>query len=269
MIKTVAPDLQDGFMVLNYDKNNRWQTGIECVLERRKNDEELERTYLSHECRAEAVNDDPFSHPGNHEFVCISTWTGNYILRSGSSLYGFNPIKNLRKKYYKKTYQRVNNKFFVSCNDRNVQYLTFDEVITFLQQNFDSGYKTLYMELTFRQFGCKYVLYAPCRYINFPNPNYKTRKYLQPISGYVVYEKHDKFFISYVVSHVADGFTKAIQFRIRDQVDFIETKNHSSRMFRFFHVLNKVFFSAFFVTDDFCRIAKINDKEIQCKFFCY
>ena len=267
-MNTIAPDLQDGFMVLNEDKNNCWQTGIECVLVRLKNDEEEERAYLSHECRAEQVSDDPFGHCGNYEFVGISTWTGNYTFRSGSSLFSFNPIKNFRKKIPEGCYQRTDNKYFISCNDRNIQYLDFDEVITFLQQKFQSGYKKLYMELKFCQFGYKYVLYAPCRYINFPNPNDKIRKYLQPISGYVLYEKHDKFFISYVVSHVANGLTKAIQFKIRDRVDFIETKSNF-KMFKLFKVLNKVLFSAFFVTHDFCRTDKINDEEMQCNFFCY
>jgi len=268
IMNTIAPDLQDGFMVLSDDTDTPWQTGIECVLVRRRNEEEEERAYLSHECRAEAVGDDPFSHPGNYEFVGISTWIGNYILRSGPSLFSFNPIKNFRKKIPEGCYQRTDNKYFISCNDRNIQYLDFDEVITFLQQKSQSGYKKLYMELKFRKFGYNYVLYAPCRYINFPNQNYKIRKYLQPISGYVLYEKHDKFFISYVVSHVANGLTKAIQFKIRDRVDFIETKSNF-KMFKLFKVLNKVLFSAFFVTHDFCRTDKINDEEMQCNFFCY
>ena len=168
MSKTVVPDLEDGFMVLHYDARNRYQTGIECVLVRQKDDGEEERAYLSHECRAEAVSEDPFSHPGNYEFVAISTWTGNYNLRSGSSLFGFNPLRNLGGNLPDAAYEKTDRKNFVSCNDRTVNYLRFGEVIALLQQDFNSGYKKLYMEMSFRRSDCKYHLYAPCRYINFP-----------------------------------------------------------------------------------------------------
>ena len=84
-----VPDLEHGFMIMGVDNSNRWWTGIECVLARQaQGAAEPERAYLSHECRAEAVNEDPYSHPGIYEYVAISTWDGNFALRSGPKLVG-------------------------------------------------------------------------------------------------------------------------------------------------------------------------------------
>ena len=269
MKMATVPDLQNGFMILNYNRPNRWQTEIECVLDRQKDDMEVKRAYLSHECRAEVVHEDPFSHPGNHEGVGISTWTGNYTLRSGPSVFGLNPFKNIKKEGPVAAYTKKDSEPLISCVDRKVQYLRFEETIELLQSDFDGIYKKLYMELSYCQSGYDYKLYAPCRYLNFPNPESEGRKYLQPISGYVLYEKNNQFYISYVVSHVTDGITKSIQFKVRDKISFIEAKFHNHKYFKLFRMLDKYVFSAFFLTHDFYRTEKVNEGPIRCRFFCY
>ena len=89
MQSMTVPDLQDGFMVMGYDDPNRWQTGVECVLARRvPGQTEVQYAYLSHECRAEQVCEDPFGHRGEYEYVGVSTWADNYAIRSGPSVIG-------------------------------------------------------------------------------------------------------------------------------------------------------------------------------------
>lgn len=263
MDKVRLPDIQDGFMVLNHDRKNRWTTPIECLLVRKKDGENESRSYLGHECRAELVGEDPFSHPGgNYEHVSLCTWAGNYYIRSGFYSLGFKLSRKHSRKYSKETYQKIDFDFRVSCTDREVHYLPFEDLISLLQKDFIGGYRKIYMEITFQQSGFIYKVYTLCRYINFPNPEkekvrnqkrhkYENENYLQPISGYVLYEDNDHFYVAYVVAFVLDGVAKSVQFKIRDTI----------RMKRkgFFHI----------ITEDFHRNVKFNDNEIDVKFFYY
>jgi len=266
---SVAPDLRDGFMILNYNGNNRWQTGIECVLVRSKEGGEEERAYLSHECRAENVSADPFSHPGDYEFVGISTWNGNYLIRSGSCFYGFNPFSSSRRNTFGPTYEKTSQIFLVSCKNREAHYLSFDEALELLQQNFGNGYKKLYIKATFKRSGYKYTIYAPANYINFPSADNVTKKYLQPISGYVLYEDSGRFFISYIVCHITDSLPTVIQFKVRDKASFVSTKEPHGITYPIFHIFDKPIFSKFFVMEGFYRTERMGPEEAQCEFFYY
>ena len=166
-----VPDLQNGFMLLNYNTANRWQTRIKAVLVKEGSDGKEKYAYLSHECRAEYVSEDPFSH-ADEEYCGISTWSGNYLMGAGSSLFRENSKYQTRK---------TDNKHVVSCEKRNAQLLRFDEVLSSLQTDFRYGYKQLYTELIYTHLGATYRLYTQCRYLNYPNPRLETKKYLQPV----------------------------------------------------------------------------------------
>ena len=237
----MVPDLQNGFMILNHDAPNRWLTGIECVLARRESPgAEEQRAYLSQECRAEQVCDDPFSHAGEYEYVGISTWSGNYALRSGSSITGVKSPEKADEGGPDLSHEKVDRNFVVSCSDRQARQVSYEEVQRLLQSDFEDGYMRLYMAISFRQRGHAYVLYAPCRYINFPNPRSAAGDYLQPISGYVLYEREDRFAVAYVVCHIAEGRTRALQFKLRPRTSY-----------------------------DFCETERIDDDAMECVFFSY
>ena len=247
MQERLFPDLQNGFMMLHYDGLNRWHTGIECVLARKTGDQaEEELAYLSHECRAERVEEDPYSHPGNYEYVAISTWAGNYALRSGPSIVGVHSADGRSTDRTVASYEKITMEISISCSDRTVRRVSFDDAKRMLQTDFQDGYVKLYMAISFRQSGDMYTLYAPCRYINFPHPTKAQRSYLQPISGYVLYEKDGRFHIAYVVSYIGDGKTRSVQFKVRDEISIGELMTH-----------------------EFCKVERIDDDQMQCEFFAY
>ena len=242
-----APDLEHGFMIMSPDSPNRWWTGIECVLVRQvQGAAKPQGAFLSHECRAEAVNEDPYSHPGVYEYVAISTWDGNYALRSGPKLTGVRGPADRDTVRPDAAYERTEMEITVTSPDREVAPLSFAEVKEMLQAGFPAGYRKLHMAISYRQDGNDYTLYAPCRYINFPHPTKESRSYLQPISGYVLYEKEGRFFTAYVVSYVVDEGPKSIQFKIRDRYS-----------------------AGDFVTQEFCREQRIDDAGMECAFFAY
>ena len=242
-----VPDLERGFMIMNPDSPNRWWTGIECVLARQvQGTDGSQRAYLSHECRAEAVNEDPYSHPGVYEYVAISTWDGNYALRSGPRLVGVRGPADRETVRPDADYEKTDMQIVVTSPDRDVTPLSFTTVKEMLQGEFPTGHRKLHMAISYRQDGSEYTLYAPCRYINFPHPVKASRSYLQPISGYVLYEKEGRFATAYVVSYVEDGGPKSLQFKVRDR-----------------------YCEGDLVTQEFCREERIDTAGLKCTFFAY
>jgi hypothetical protein len=211
----LVPDLKDGFIILNVDAPNRWWTGVECVLTRESPcGGEPQRAYLSHECRAEAVNEDPFSHPGVYEYVAASTWEGNFALRAGPDMVGVCGPGAREVDRATAAYEATDMPIAVTCPQREAQGRSFDDVLNMLRSGFADGHEKLHMAVSYRQDGGDCTLHAPCRYINFPHPD-ADRPYLQPISGQVLYEKGGRFHVAYVVTYIENGRPLALQFRIR------------------------------------------------------
>lgn len=236
----MVPDLKNGFIILNVDGPNRWWTGVQSVLARREPGAEQEQNaYLSHECRAEHVGEDPYSHPGIYEYVAARTWSGNLALRAGPNLLGVKGSDADEMDRQSAAYESIDMAIDVTCEQREVSQLTCDEVRRILQTGFAGGHETLYMSISYRLQEIDYTLHAPCRYINFPNPE-TTRSYLQPISGQVLYERGGRFFVAYVVTYIEDGSPRSLQFRVRNTA-----------------------------THEFSEVERIDVDTVVCDFFTY
>jgi len=236
----LVPDLKDGFIILNVDSPNRWWTGVQCVLTRRAPGAAQEQcAYLSHECRAELVGEDPCSHPGVYEFVAASTWSGNLALRAGPNFLGVKGPDADEMDRQAAAYEPIDMAMAVTCEQREARRQTYDEVKRMLQTGFAGGHETFYMSISYRLQESDYTLHAPCRYINFPNPD-TNQSYLQPISGQVLYEKGGRFFVAYVVTHIEDGRPLALQFRVRNTA-----------------------------THEFSEVERIDVDTVVCDFFSY
>ena len=203
----------------------------------------------------EDVDENPFR-LNDALYVGISTWSGNYIFGNGSSL---------RKKSPKFQMRGTNNQHFVNCEEVNAKGISFDEVLRNLQSDCSYGFRRLYTELTYTHLGVTYRLYTPCRYLNFPNPELEKKKYLQPISGYVLLEEEEQFYLAYVVSHIADGETKSIQFRLHEQTNYFKTVSwgKNSRLLpRLLESLPSMLYVA-----GYERVVRISGSDMQCRFF--
>ena len=257
-----VPDLENGFMILNHNTANRWQTNIEAVLvkeagakNRDGSDDQDQYSYLSHECRSENVGEDPFDH-ADALYVGISTWSGNLVFGSGSSIWRKSPKFQMRG---------TNNQHVVNCEEVNAKFVSFDEVLRNLQSDCSYGFRRLYTELIYTHLGVTYRLYTPCRYLNFPNPELEKKKYLQPISGYVLLEEEEQFYLAYVVAHIADGETKSIQFRLHEQTNYFKTvarENKYSLIPRLVNALPTMFYAA-----GYERVVRVTDSDMRCRFF--
>lgn len=263
--KTYYLDLENGYMVIGSEKN-LWQTGVECVLARTVENNEIQYAWLSHECRGESVSPDIFGTHQNYEVVYIKAWNGHVSLRSGSSIYGFNPIRNFLGNASKTTHTIGDHGVKINCKMRKARRLNFAEALEFFQKEDEDKTNKVYMLTEYEIGSYKYELYAPCRLTNYP-PSLRDEKYLQPISGYVLFEDREKFHLSYVAAHIREDGTKSVEFRVREMTSFINTKNKGSRLYPIFKLLDFLFLRFFFVMDDFVRIEKFHNGK--CTLFVY
>ena len=258
----VAPDLENGFIINGYDIPNRWRTNVECVLERRGEGRDRQFSYLSNECRAESVSGTIFD--GRlYESCVLTTWDGIFNLRHGSYTHGFNPAKNATRRMPESPYEDSGLTTFVRCAERPVHLLSFEEAFAFFC---DGPSNNIYMRVDYELGGFEYSLYAPCRYTNYPNVDLISERYLQPISGYVIVELDDRFYMAYVAAHVKEDVTEATEFICRDRLSFVQTKPKTGSVFWLFSLLDKVLLKRVFVTDEFHRVLRVDG---DCTFFTY
>ena len=261
-------DLENSHIVIgsgHEDTINRWQTSVECVLSRTNSHDEKQYAWLSHECRSEHLSPHIFDDE-YYEFVVVKGWNGTVYLRGGSYNYGFNPIKNFLGEAPQTTHENGDLGVEVYCKERKARKLGFDEALEFFQKEDENKTNKIYMAVEYEKGSHKYELLAPCRYTNYPHSS-KNEKYLQPISGYVLFEDQERFFLSYVAAHIRKDGTKSIEFRVREMTSFINTKNKRSRLYRVFKLLDFLFLRFFFVTDDFTRTEKVHNAK--CTLFVY
>ncbi len=205
LVQMRVPYLENGFVILNHDTDNRWVTRVEASLKRSRRDGTYEFSYLSHECISENVGADPFGHEDPDLFVGMSTWSGNYLMGAGNSILRKNPKYEMRK---------TEKRYLVSCKERLVCPYSFDDVFSNAREDCRQGFSQIFSELSYTSNGTKYSVYTPCRYLNFPPKWAKGRRYLQPISGHVLFEEKERFYLAYVVAYIEEGVTKSIQFRL-------------------------------------------------------
>jgi hypothetical protein len=253
-----VPDLENGFIILNYDTDNRWVTRVEASLKRERPGGVSEYAYLSHECRAENVGEDPFGH-GDAFFLGISTWSGNFLMGGGSSILKKSPKYQTR---------RTERRYLVSCEDRAVRPLTFDEVLSNVQDDCRRGYNQIFSEVSYTYLGARYSICTPCRYLNFPPRELEGKGYLQPISGHVLFEEEERFYLAYVVAYVEEGVTKSIQFRVVEQTDVFRTVPGLGRRRKLLASLLRKLPTLLYTTG-YERVVRMPDADLQCRFYQY
>lgn len=220
-----CPDLLRGSMILAYDRPNRWITEIQAVLEMVTHGGEKRSAFLSHECRAENVLGvkDPIPEKilfAPYECVILKGWDHATAFRSGAYAYPVNPFAKLHS---------FNTEFPYSiqtlCKPTPVRFYDFDDIYNALQKE-QHSIKKLFMRVNWSLGEFDFHLYAPCRYINYRNPNHASKgpRYLQPISGYVIYYDLKKFYIAYVVISLMEGRVHRAEFCLRDTTHFFDLK---------------------------------------------
>ncbi len=265
-----VPDLADGFIVNGYGKPNRWQTFIEAALCRRDADGESRWAYLSTPCRAEFVAEQRIFGERYAEVIRAHTWDGTYTLRSGAALYRMNPLRNRRPDggpASRLHYSHSEPRDLVKCDTVAATEIAYGDLLASLQGSVEGRDNRIYFCITWQDGPISYDLYAPCRYINFPNPEIAAEEsYLQPISGYVIVESDGCFRVAYIsVLVTPDGISRT-EICSRQPISYLETKKQTVRpsLMPFLRLLDRMIFGRLFITDEFCGIRSVS---AECRFY--
>ncbi len=158
MVDIKYPNLDSGYAIV-YGEENHWRTEVRSILCRTATGEQAA---LTHECRAEGVSPEKIFQGNNYEFVAIKTWLGQYMVRSGANQHG------LGEQLPDSAYQLGNGRIDIDCPLANIHEFGFDEALKKVR-NPTSGRYFIKVDYKFR--GENWVIYAPARYINFPDAN--------------------------------------------------------------------------------------------------
>ena len=265
-----VPDIKNGFIVNGYESANRWQTSIESCLIKVEDGEES-TAYLSTQCRAEYVSPQGIFSPSYYEYALAHTWHGPIVMRSGPAIYRLFQGKASESRRY----AAVNMEREICAPKVLAQTIEFDDLLDKLQSDNNHRDNFIYMQVEWIIGDVSYKLICPCRYTNFPHPKQNDERYIQPISGNVLVENENRFYLAYVSTHVRANGAERTELILKDRVSLFRLKHWTLYRRRtkpfvllahWFIRLVTVPFSLFFITDEYWRVLSLDAK---CTFFTY
>lgn len=193
-----APDLIDGIIVNGLSGENLWTTEIQSVLEEER-DGKTETRYLSHQCRRENV---PFSdgYLGDTDQIFQTTECSEFLTFTHNGYFHQLPdadtavpaadIEGLMPEwnggqFFPNPVTWPNWTSEVACGTVPIRAFEFDEAFNGLVHR-ALPLRKLFLRVEWSDGDTRYRLYCPCRYVNYANPKTTDRRYVQPISGYVL-----------------------------------------------------------------------------------
>lgn len=199
------------------------------------------------------------------EVAAIDTWNGRFMLRAGAGLY---PALRWRTDDGDGLHCGPGPAGSVHCDDVAVRILSFDAVLDELAAPPTGRNNRFFVRFSWRAGEFAYDLYAPCRYLNFRNFNRSSGlRYLQPITGYVLLEEDERFFIGYAAAYIEEGRVLRTELIARRRASYFALKQGiggplSLAAMRLLDGL----FGGFFSTDEFVAPKPI---DAECEFYRY
>jgi hypothetical protein len=241
------PDILDGYALVGTDRKNSWRTEIRSMLTREMSTGQ-DISYLTHECRAEHIGASIFT--GKlYEFAIVCTTNQNYALRYGAANYGF------RQRSQQPVIEPVDLEVEINAPLRKITRLSLEEAIDFARNGNTSR---LFMKIEYELGGENYICLTPCRYINFPNISLTDKIYIQPISGYTLFNNGKKLMTSYIATYVSPEFTN-IEVISRDQISLLDIKASLGIVGAALQTILYPFKAAF-MTDEFHAVTRLSGK---------
>ena len=231
-----------------FGDNNSWRVNIKSILS-----SENKNYFLMKECRAEAMGENPFFHPGRYEFLSIIDDDKTHCIRT-SAIDGnkgnlqFNNVKIKNKKYIVKS---------------NVNYLSFEKIYEIVSSG---KINNIYCKIEYEYEAIKYSIITKCEYINYNNEK-NDDKYLQPIMGYVPFILKDQLRYGYVALNVNEKKNGCLEFLLNEKSTIFSSPPPSTNVIRLVikKIINKLLF--FVRQNGFTKLVSIKESKIY--FFTY
>ena len=219
-----VPDLVNGFISNGVETGNTWSTEIQCVLV--ESQDGVEKVfYLAHECRRENV---PFSsgYLGDTDRIFQTETCEEFLTYSlDDRFYQFTDLDSVGlaseipgvpsgwdgSDLIAQVESRPVWTSEIVCKTVPAHFLTFAEILESLVHR-KIPIRNLFQMVRWSEGQAEYSLYCPCRYVNFSNPKQENRRYVQPISGYVLVPFAGSFARGYVAGAINDEGHSRIEF---------------------------------------------------------
>lgn len=245
-------------------EKNSWRTNIKSILSTKNT--ENKKFFLVKECRAELIDEHPFSRSGRYEFLGIIEDDKTYFIRT--SVVDGN-LKNMIYSYIHqlqdhkgnvKLHAQIKNKKYIV--ESNVNYLSFEKV----NEIVSSGKSiNIYCEIEYEYETIKYSLISKCEYINY-NTKKSGDKYLQPLMGYVPFILKNQLRYGYVVLNLNEKKNGCLEFLLNEKTAIFNLSQKQNLINFFIKKIINIFF--FFIrTNDFNELICV--KESKINFFSY
>lgn len=262
-------------MVNTYHGHNRFQTYVECVLEKRRG-ETREFAYLSSRCRPESISHEIIFNRHRYSFSVVQSWKGEEYLTFGSAMCS----RNFTSKQAPSFTKPGSSGTHVHVDMIDVELMTFDETLAYLQNDTLSNKSNrLFMRISWKDANDNdYVLHSPCSYTNFPNPEsdwsqiWQDRpaypkhhdRYIQPIRGIVIYFENGGFIPAFVSAHINSEGTQRIEFCLRDCLSFFLLRRPTGIRGKLMTLIANSWIGRYFMVSEFHRIVTVSGK---CEFY--
>lgn len=202
-------DLENSYVFFGYNTENCVRTSIKSTL---TNVTDNKTFYLTKECRAEMIGQYPFTHPSKSE-LCIVVEDKNckYLIRD-------NPVfkENDFDSHHYGIHSLKEKKDEVILNKTNYDLLDYKSVLKRLNNR---TLENVYCKIDYTFQNKSYSVFSKVEYLNFAGSEVNNRtldtNYLQPIMGYVPFEKNGKIYIAYAVRYISPKLEGNLEFRLR------------------------------------------------------
>ena len=217
-------NLEKSFFFININKDNSWRTSAKSLL---VNLTDNKKYYLTKECRAECIGQYPFLHQSKSELcLVVEDKKLKYLIRNNSVL-----KKNDFDNHHYDIHSLKENEDKVIVTETDYDLLDYNNTLNFLNNR---SIENIYCKLDYNFQNKKYSIFSKVEYINFPGSNSKNRKidtsFLQPIMGYVPFEKDGKIYIAYVARYTSPKLEGNLEFILRANANFSDFNYTSNRI---------------------------------------
>ena len=241
-------------------KLNTMRLNIKSVL---FNKSEKKTFFLTKECRAESVGNNPLFKTQRYEYLPIFSDNGEFItLRNQAIDTLFKPRKNHK-------YQILRDDKVVICkidlDYSKIKILDFNSLNNKLK---DFSKEEFFCKIEYSYKEKEYYCIFKCDYLNFDydkNSKRENTSYIQPINGYIPFEKNGKIFASYMARYISNNNDGNLDILLRnhDNLFDISGGNIIKRVIKL--TLNSILF--FIKKNDFNKYITIKKSKIT--FFQY
>ena len=214
-------NLNNSYVYININSKNTWRSSVNSMLSDISDQTEY---YMLNECIAENIGDNPFKNSQGYEYCHVASNKKDYIKIRSVAVKSFNIIE----------YQHQRNNVENKLNIQNTKYKIIDHLA--LNKNLKNYFnEKIFSLIEYSYQGKDFSVFSECKYLNFDGAKNIENKidsnYVQPIMGYIPFEKDRKIYKAYYVKYVSTGLDGKLEIMFSDYTNIFNKRKLKSSNF--------------------------------------